>query len=286
MNQSPAIDGDTQVYGIIGYPVRQTLSPVIQNAALRALGLNAVYLPFPVAPEYVREALLGLAAVGVKGLNVTVPHKQAVIPCLTGLTAEAAAIGAVNCLRLVDGGYEGTNTDGIGFMLSLREDLNWHPRGKRVLMLGAGGAARSIGWHVLKEGAARLTIANRTFERAQDLARDLRADPGGEVDAVPFDAVSGQGPHLLVNATSVGMGDGHAPVRLRTVEVTEGVIDIVYRPHSTPLLEQARELGLPRANGVSMLLYQGVAAFEYFTGREAPVAVMREALHRALEAKG
>ena len=286
MNTPPAINGETELYGIIGHPVRHTLSPVIQNAALRALGLNAVYLPLPVAPEHVREALLGLAAVGAKGLNVTVPHKQAVIPCLLELTPEAAAIGAVNCLRLGEGGYEGTNTDGTGFMLSLQEDLAWYPQGKRVLLLGAGGAARAIGWHLLKEGVSRLTIANRTFERAQELARDLRADPGGEVDAVPLDAVGGLGPHLLVNATSVGMGDGHAPVRLRTVEVTEGVIDIVYRPFSTPLLEQARELGLPRANGLGMLLYQGAAAFRYFAGLEAPVAAMREALHQALEAQG
>jgi shikimate dehydrogenase len=284
MNAQPGIDGGTRIYGIIGHPVRHSLSPVMQNAAFEALGLNARYVPFPVEPRRVGEALAGLAAAGVQGLNVTVPHKQAVMPFLKGLSGAARAIGAVNCLRLADdGGYEGTNTDGVGFMLSLQHDLDFSPVGKVVLMLGAGGAARAIGWHLLEAGVARLTIANRTFERAQELARALRADPGGEVDAIPFDAVEGKGPHLLINATSVGMGDGHAPVRLRTVEVREAVMDIVYSPPSTPLLEQARELGLARANGMGMLLYQGVAAFKYFTGEEAPVPAMREALVKALE---
>ncbi|MCZ6552809.1 MAG: shikimate dehydrogenase [SAR324 cluster bacterium] len=283
MSGAPPIDGETRLYGILGHPVSHTISPPMHNAAFRALGHNAVYLPFPVPPERLEAAVAGLRSVGVRGLNVTVPHKTAVVPLLAELTPAARAIGAVNTLRLDTGGWCGTNTDGTGFILSLQHDLGWHAEGKRVLMLGAGGAARSIGRHLLQEGAARLTIANRTPERAVALAEAMARDPGGTVECLPLDGLAGAAPDLLVNTTTVGMGDGRAPADLAPVGVREAVIDIVYAPPVTPLLEQARALGLAHTNGLGMLLYQGVAAFEFFTGAEAPVEAMRAALEAALQ---
>lgn len=285
MSEPPTIDGDTRVHGILGHPVRHSLSPAMQNAGFRALGLNAVYLAFPVSPEGLAEALAGLSAAGVAGLNLTVPHKTAAIPLLADLTPEARAIGAVNTLRLTEAGWVGTNTDGAGFLLSLAADLDWRPAGKRVLLLGAGGSARAIGWSLLKEGAERLLIANRTAENAEGLAADLRDNPGGAVETLALDAVAGSAPHLLVNTTTVGMGDGRAPVQLASVGVSEAVIDIIYAPPLTPLLEQASALGLPHAGGIGMLLYQGVAAMAFWTDRDPPADAMRAALEAALAAR-
>jgi len=281
----PRLTGRTRVFGIIGHPVSHSISPIIQNAAFRVLGLDAVYVPFPIAPERLAEALLGLAAAGVQGLNVTLPHKQTVIPLCAALTAEARAIGAVNTLRATPEGWLATNTDGTGFIVSLAEELGWAPGGKHALMLGAGGAARAVGWHLLKGGLTRLTIANRSRERAESLARQLRGDPGGTVDVAPLDALAGLAPGLLVNTTSVGMHDGRSPVELARVGVREALIDIVYAPPVTPLLEQAAALGLPHTNGMGMLLYQGAAAFRFFTGEEPPVAAMRAALEAELAAR-
>jgi shikimate dehydrogenase len=280
------LSGRTRVFGIVGDPVSHSISPIIQNAAFRALGLDAVYVAFPIAPARLAQALPGLASAGVQGLNVTLPHKQAVIPLCAALTEEARAIGAVNTLKAGPDGWHATNTDGSGFMLSLEHDLHWAPRGKHALMLGAGGAARAVGWQLLKHGAARLTIANRHRERAEALAADLRKSPGGEVAVVAFDGVAGLAPDLLVNTTSVGMHDGRSPVELAALRVREAVMDIVYAPPVTPLLEQAAALGLPRTNGMGMLLYQGVAAFRFFTGEEPPVEVMRAALAEELARRG
>lgn len=278
--------GAALVYGILGHPVAQSLSPAMHNAAFRALGLDAVYVPFPVAPAQLEAALAGLAAAGVRGLNVTVPHKQAIVSLLDDLTPEAREMGAVNTVRLDGGHAVGTNTDGAGFLLSLTHDLDFAPAGRSVLLLGAGGAARAIAYALLRADVGRLTIANRTGERAQALVADCRTRfPGVPVEAAALDAVAGTAPDLLVNATTVGMGDGETPVALDAVGVTGAVIDIVYHPAETPLLAAAKALGLARTNGIGMLLYQGAAAFRFWTDREPPVDVMREALLAGLGAR-
>ncbi|HUJ77253.1 MAG TPA: shikimate dehydrogenase, partial [bacterium] len=220
---------------------------------------------------------------GVRGFNLTVPHKVAILPLLHEQDAAARAVGAVNTVRCSDGRLMGTNTDGAGFHLSLRQDLNWSPAGKAVLLLGAGGAARSVAQALLQDGAALLTIANRTLAHAQELAELLATRfPRQRVRAVALDALGAERPHLLVNATTVGMGDGLCPVNLPRLGVQEAVLDIVYHPAETPLLAQARALRLPCANGVGMLLYQGTAAFEFWTGRAAPEEAMRQALLRGM----
>jgi shikimate dehydrogenase len=258
----------------------------MHNAAFQALGINAVYVALPTPPEHLAEAVRGLAAAGVAGFNLTVPHKSAILPLLQHVEPHAAAMGAVNTVRHGEDGLSGTNTDGEGFLLSLRNDLNWDARGKRVLILGAGGAARGIAQSLLEAGVVHLIIANRTLARAQALAAECSAHfPAARVEAIALDHTIGQAPHLLVNTTTVGVGDGGRPADVAAGGVSEAVVDIVYHPPETPLLSQARKLGLRCTNGVGMLLYQGMAAFRYWTGVEAPLLVMREALEAALRAR-
>ena len=286
MSAGIAVDGKTRLYGILGHPVSSSLSPAMQNAAFRALGINAVYLPFPVLPEALPGAVRGLAAAGVGGFNLTVPHKLAILPLLDEITPEARAIGAVNTVRCEDGRMAGTNTDGEGFLRSLAHDLDWQPEAKRVLLLGAGGAARGIAFSLLGRGVAALHIANRTPANAEALAADCRAlFPKLDVTASGLEQTKDAAPDLLVNATTVGMGDGAAPVSLEGVGVREAVLDIVYAPPETPLLAQARVLGLKAANGIGMLLHQGWLAFNFWTGSEAPLDVMRAALEEALKGR-
>lgn len=273
------IHGGTRVYGLLGQPVAHTLSPAMHNAAFRALGLDSVYVAFPVDPEQFGTAISGLAAAGVAGFNLTVPHKSAILPLLTDITPEARAVGAVNTVRCEDGKLHGTNTDGTGFLLSLEHDLGIHPGGKTVLLVGVGGAGRAIAFSLLASDVERLIIANRTVERAQALALEFgKSFPKSRIECVGLNSVAGLKPHLLVQATPVGMGDGANPVELERIGVSEAVVDIVYHPLETPLLTEAGRLGLPYANGIGMLLYQGVAAFRFWTGEEPPVTVMLEAL--------
>ena len=279
MSAPPALDGATAVYGLLGHPVRQSLSPAMHNAAFGSLAINAAYLPFPTPSDKLEAAVLGLSAAGVKGFNLTLPHKTAILPMLSEILPAARAIGAVNTVRNDDGRLSGTNTDGEGFLRSLAEDLSFDPTGKEALLLGAGGAARAIAFALLNAGVSRLVIANRTEARAESLAADCKArNPARSIEAASIHDLAGAAPQLLVNATTVGMGDGKNPVELEALRVREAVIDIVYHPLETPLLIQAKALGLAHANGIGMLLYQGAAAFTFWTHREAPVKVMRAAL--------
>ncbi len=279
MSAPPALDGATAVYGLLGHPVRQSLSPAMHNAAFGSLSINAAYLPFPTPPEKLEAAVLGLSAADVKGFNLTMPHKTAILPMLSEILPAARTIGAVNTVRNDGGRLSGTNTDGEGFLRSLAEDLSFDPAGKEALLLGAGGAARAIAFALLSAGVSRLVIANRTVDRAESLAADCKEqNPAPAIEAASIHDLAGNAPHLLVNATTVGMGDGKSPVELEALRVREAVTDIVYHPLETPLLTQAKALGLAHTNGIGMLLYQGAAAFTFWTGREAPVKVMRAAL--------
>jgi len=279
VSDAARISGTTAVYGILGAPVSGSLSPAMHNAAFRALGLDAVYVAFPVEAAHLATAVQGLAAAGVRGFNVTVPHKTALLPLLHRITPPAQAIGAVNTVRCEGGRLAGTNTDGEGFLLALAHDLGWQPAGRHALMLGAGGSARAIAHALLDAGVAALDIANRTPARAEALAADCRTRfPAARVGVLSLDALAGTAPHLLVNTTTVGMGDGRSPVELAPVGVREAVVDIVYNPLETPLLAQARALGLAAANGIGMLLFQGWAAFRFWTDREPPLEAMRAAL--------
>lgn len=282
------ISGNTRVVGIIGSPVGHSLSPAMQNAAIDELGIEYVYVPFPVEPDFLGQAVEGLRRLGVWGFNVTIPHKSTIIPFLDRISPEAELCGAVNTVCREGDFLVGYNTDGAGFLASVREDLAHDPRGSSLL-LGAGGAARGAIVALAGAGALRIVIANRTRERGAALVERFQA----VFPAVQFITSSltaeELGEHLreadlLVNTTSVGMnGTSFDSLPLSELRSTGKVYDMVYVPAETPLLIAAKARGLACANGLGMLAAQGAAAFSLWTGREAPCAVMRQKLRDELE---
>jgi shikimate dehydrogenase len=296
---APTIDGGTRYCAVLGHPVRHSASPAMQNAGLAALGLNWRYLAFEVEPADLRAALEGAKAMGFVGLNLTVPHKLAALEMMDVLDESARAWGAVNTVRLegreAQGAWrplgecgerprevraQGFNTDAEAMARAVREDLGLALAGASILLLGAGGAGRTAALKLASEKAAELFLVNRTRGKAEAVAGEIQERypevkvgigyPPGPVD-------------LVLNATSLGMQAGE-PSPLDEQQFSLGraaaVYDLVYRPAETELLRSARAAGCRAANGLGMLLYQGVKALELWTGREAPVAVMRQALER------
>ncbi len=267
------IKGSTELYGIIGNPVAHSLSPAMHNTAFQATGLDKAYVAFPVTD--VQKALQGCLALGIKGLSVTIPHKQAVIEWLDTIDPVAEKIGAVNTLLFEDGKIHGMNTDWLGANQALSEKMDL--QGSTVLVLGAGGSARAIGFG-LQEAGATLILASRTPERGQALAAELTCawHPLAEAGSIKADA--------LVNATSVGMKpDTAMPVAADALANFKVVMDIVYAPLSTRLLQEAEKAGCDTIDGLAMLLYQGAAQFEAWTGRKPPLEVMKTALIAGLQ---
>lgn len=272
--------------GIIGDPIEHTLSPVMHQAALEAQGLNYLYLPFRVSAANLREALDGLKALGFVGVNVTIPHKTAVMPYLDKLTQEAELIGAVNTLHLDHGRWVGYNTDGWGFLRSLQESGEVNPAGARILVFGAGGAARAVTAQLGFAQAKEITIANRNLRRAEALAREMEdkisdvrfraidLSPGPVADAM-------EGAEIIINATPLGM-EGYAtlplPVKPEWFVPRHRVADLVYHPRETRFLQWAKAAGAHTISGVGMLLYQGVESYRIWTRVDPPVEVMRDAL--------
>lgn len=267
------INGATELYGIIGNPVAHSLSPAMHNAAFAVLGLNKAYLPFPV--QDVAGAMTGLRALGIKGASVTIPHKQAVIEYLDTIDPVAEKIGAVNTLIINDDKIHGANTDWLGANRALAEKINL--KGASVLLLGAGGSARAIGFGLLEAGAS-LTIASRTPEKGQALARQL------DCPWLPLTEAATAKAEALVNTTSLGMPPQHEllPIAQEALANFEVVMDIVYAPLATRLLQEAEQIGCQTVNGLAMLLYQGAAQFEIWTGLKAPLEVMRQSLLTSL----
>ena len=264
------INGATELYGIMGNPVCHSLSPAMHNAAFQHLGLNKVYVPLPTLDA--GAAIKGLKALGVKGVSVTIPHKQAVLEFLDRIDPVAAKIGAVNTLVVEDGNtIFGMNTDWLGANAALKELTEL--AGRRVLLLGAGGSARAIGFGLLEEGA-ELILASRTPSKGQVLAEALGCPWLPLEDCINLKA------EILINATSVGMGQQReqSPLPSGALVNFDLVMDIVYAPLETRLLREAKAAGCRTINGLAMLLYQGVAQFELWTGVPAPVAIMRQQL--------
>lgn len=287
MTPSP-ISGKTQIVGLIGWPTGHSVSPRMHNAAFAALGLDWCYVPLPVATEpsvRIGEAVMGIRALGMRGANVTVPHKQAVIPFLDELSPAALAIGAVNTIvAQPNGKLLGDNTDAPGFIADL-QDNGIDPAGKRVLVLGAGGSARAIVYGLASAGATSVTIANRTIERAVDLVTSLRESVKNcplETCALPDDlgevaATS----DLIINCTSLGMTphvDGLPWQADLPFRPDQAVYDLVYNPRQTRLLAQAHQEGALAVGGIGMLIWQGAIAFERWTGVTPPIDVMRQAI--------
>ena len=243
----------------------------------------------PVPPERLAGALGGLRGDEFLGANVTIPHKEAVMRHLDGTAPWASSIGAVNTIVKDGPRLVGHNTDASGFMTSLTEKAGFHPKGASALLLGAGGAARAAAFALAREGVASLTIANRTLGRAQSLADEIARD-GTSVSAAPTQgqalAAAARAADLIVNATSIGMrhgpGEDASPIEAGLIRPGALVYDMVYTPAETPLLSAAREAGARTLGGLWMLVLQGAAAFELWTGKSAPVEVMYGAAQEAL----
>jgi shikimate dehydrogenase len=277
----------TQLYGIFGYPIGHSLSPLMHNTAFAYHHLDAVYVPFAVHPAHLEAAVKAIRALGLQGVNVTIPHKQAVMPWLDDISPEARLIGAVNTIHRQDDRLVGYNTDGIGFFRSL-EEAGSTAAGRTVLLLGAGGAARAIAVQLCLGAIRRLYIANRTVARAEALAASLKENfPHADISVVALAESSLSTPlshtDIVVNATSVGMHP-HDHLRLPLAELgpRHVVCDIVYRPLHTPLLRAAHSQGARTVDGLGMLLHQGAKAFEIWTGRSFPLSLIRTTLLNAL----
>jgi len=283
------VNGKTRVCAIIGDPVEHSLSPVMHNAAFKELGLNLVYVAFTVTSTELKDAVLGAKSLGLRGLNVTMPHKNAVMSHLDAVDSTAKSIGAVNTVLNNQGKLIGYNTDGSGAMIAFQEngvDLEE----KKLVLLGAGGAAKAIAYQAAQD-VEELVILNRTPEKAKKLAEALKSF-GAKVKGgtLSSEVLKQELPttDILVNATSVGMHPDvdSSPVPSDLLHSNLSVMDIIYNPLETRLLKDAKSAGAKVGSGIEMLLYQGAVAFEIWTNCPAPVEVMREAALNELKKQG
>jgi len=284
------ISGKTKVCCVIGDPVEHTLSPVIHNAAFKELGLDFVYLTFKVGREELRNAMVGVRSLNIHGVNVTMPHKSAVMRYLDEIDSTAKSIGAINTILNADGRLVGYITDGVGAVNALKEngvDLE----GKKLLLLGAGGAGKAIAFHVAQE-VKELRILNRTprkaIELAEFLGKKFKKKVGGNSLSSELVKKELEDADILINATSVGM---HPDVNRSLVNPSWlrpdlYVMDIIYNPLETKLAKDAKSVGAKVVSGVEMLVYQGAASLEIWTNRRAPVKAMKEAVLNKLSELG
>lgn len=278
--------------GVTGYPLTHTVSPAFQQPAFDHYGIPAEYRAYPVTAVDLPALVASFRGPEWLGLNVTIPHKEAVAALVDRCTATAATIGAVNTLFKEEGSLVGDNTDAHGFLAALRSDGASDPSGARVLLLGAGGAGRAVLVALARAGVEQIIIANRRRERAENLLAALAAVLGGHETAVADWASAdlhraASAADIIVNSTAVGMAKGPAPDESPLPpDVFHGghiVFDLVYTPSLTPLLRNAQQAGARTLDGLPMLVYQGAAAFERWTGRPAPLKLMKA---KALAALG
>jgi shikimate dehydrogenase len=273
------IGGRTRVAGIIGWPLEHTLSPAIHNAAFAAAGLDWVYAAFPVAPGTpAADVVAGIRALGIQGMNVTMPLKQSVAPHLDGVAEDARRLGAVNTIVCQAGKLIGTNTDGPGFLRFLERDAGVIPEGRRVLLLGAGGSARALAGALAAAGA-RVTVGARRADQAREV---LAVAAAGEAvawtpEAIAYAAAESD---LVVNCTPARGAE--LPLDHGALGPRHVVVDLIYWPPPTPLVEEARAAGATAFSGLGMLLHQAALSFELWTGVPAPLEVMSAAAVAAL----
>lgn len=279
----------TKFVGLIGNKLSHSISPQFQQAAFDYLGLDIRYEVWETAKDELPKVVEGIRDASRLGANVTIPHKEAVSPLLDDVANDARRIGAVNTIVNLGGKLTGYNTDASGFMRALRDDGAFPPRNKRVVLLGAGGVARAVGFALVDAGVRSLIILNRSVERGRALAWDLKISDT-EVVALSWkdgNALTALGEcDLLVNCTSVGMkdgsGEGKSPLGIGLIPKRALVYDVVYNPLETPLLAAAKKAGARTLGGLPMLVYQGAASFEQWTGKSAPVDIMMRVAKRAL----
>ncbi|MBE9502673.1 MAG: shikimate dehydrogenase [Proteobacteria bacterium] len=274
----------TKVIGIFGDPIEHSLSPPMQNAAIKSLGLDMIYIPWHVKPQHLEMALNGVRAMGIRGINLTIPHKERALNYIDSVSDEVGIIGATNTIVNDRGKLVGYNTDGKGLLLALKKEYTFMPKGKKIVIIGAGGAARGIAAAMAAEGATTVIIANRTLGKAESLASEFSL----KIRSSTFEGIdlsseklshAFKNAHLLVNASSAGMvGENDLDLPLEQLTKETIVVDIVYKPLITSLLRDAEGLGLRTQGGLDMLACQGEIAFELFTGQSPPVNAMLEAL--------
>ncbi len=286
------IDAKTKLFGLLGNPVGHSMSPFMHNIFLEQCGVNGAYLAFAVEPGQVGAAIQGMYALGVQGCNVTIPHKEAVIPYLCGMSKAAEACGAVNTLIYTPEGYYGDNTDGAGLLAALEAKNGWKAAGQNILLVGAGGAAKGVSVAMALQGAAKICIANRSVDKAQRLAAQIAALSDTQAEAVSLDALQDAALYeqysTIVNTTSLGMSpnvDAMIPIRVDALTSGHLVVDLIYNPLETKLLRLAREQGAQTASGLGMFLYQGVLAFEAWNSVRPDTSQMEQLLIERLSGK-
>jgi len=284
-----SFSGATRIVGVTGWPVEHSLSPAMHQAVFYALKMDWVYAPFPVPPEKLEQALRALPALGIVGVNCTIPHKESAARIVDEIDPQARAIGAVNTVTVLpDGRLHGANTDATGFIDSLKLDGGFDPAGRIVVLLGTGGAGRAMAFALADAGVEKLALVNRTAERAHALARDLAASGSrveisvaqpGTAEALRVVAET----DLLVNSTSLGLKPGDPlPVDVSHLPGHATVYDAVYIPLMTPLLQAAQARGLKTIPGLGMLARQGARSFERWTGIKPDVGMMMQTLREQL----
>lgn len=266
------------LYGVIGDPIAHSMSPIMHNDAFREMQLEHVYYPFHITPDHLADGIKGMKVLGISGFNVTIPHKVKILQLLDGIDPLAKAIGAVNTVVRENDSFIGYNSDGLGFIRSLKEE--WKPdlTNEKVLIIGAGGAAKAIYYSLVYEGVQAIDICNRTPERAKQL-----------VDGCPYpcqskiyllnEAEENLGEYtLIIQTTSIGMSPNTelTPISLKNIKPSTHVVDIIYNPFETVLLKKARQLGATTSNGIGMFIYQGAIAFEKWTGLTPNIERMKK----------
>lgn len=276
------IKGDTQVLAIFGDPVNHSLSPVMHNAAFQFLGLNCVFIPCHVRPEQLKYAVSGIRAFNLKGVNVTIPHKQTIIGELDQVFGDSRLSGSVNTIINKNGTLSGTSTDGIGLVRSLREEAGFEVGGKNVLILGAGGSATAVIYRLIFEEVNSVTLLNRNIERADDLCQKLSENTGFRIrvgDYSRLDSLAWDSIDLVINTTPVGLNDRCSLIPEHFLHQGLFVYDLVYHGGGvTALVEQAAKAGCNVLSGLSLLLYQGAESFRLWFDIDPPINVMKEVL--------
>jgi len=278
------IKGTTKITGVFGYPVKHSLSPIFQNAAFEYLGLDYVYIPFEVKQEDLKIATKSIRIFNMVGVNVTIPHKKEIVKYIDELDETSEILGVVNTIHNIDGKLKGYTTDGDGFLKSLKEDGKFNPENKNIFILGAGGSSYAICGALIKEKGNYIFITNRTYENALKLKIHLNKKLNFKnVEVIPFEKRNEkyiwEKIDLLINTTSVGMKENDSLlIKKENIENVKFVYDIVYN-RKTELIKMAEELKIPNLDGLSMLVYQGAISFEIWTGKRAPVEIMKKSLY-------
>ena len=281
INSFNAINGKTTVLGILGDPVGHSLSPAMHNAAYRALGWNCVYIPCHVTADNLGAAVQGLKALNFKGVNVTIPHKQAIFNVLDEVCGDARQSGSVNTVVHRNGKLYGHGTDGIGLVNSLKVDGGFQLNGKKVLLLGAGGTANAVVYPLIEAGISELWLVNRTSANAAALRERVKGNTGFKISVLTHDDLETfdrEAPDLIINTTSVGLQGDESLIPKEFLQKKHFVYDVVYKRGGTRLIREATELGCGVLTGLSMLLFQGAESFRLWFETEPPVEVMRQAL--------